>query len=565
MESDQVTENQQFLIGDWLFHADLHRLECEEEAVKLEPRVAELLLFMAMRPGESISRSNLMDAVWPNMVVGDEALSNAVNKLRRALGDNHHNPLYIETIPKVGYRLIAAVRIPESSKATSDVVTETPPSDLSRSHKWFLLMAVVFAIAAISVYTIFQVYDPLDEQQEIASRDVLYSLAVMPFESIGDDPVQRNLADGLTEDLITDFSRLSEMLVISGTSTNHYRGKDISPQTLAEELGVDFLLKGNVRRVGDKIRVNAQLIDAKNGYNRWAERYDKGVEEIFAVQNDVTNSILTAFDLKPPSQEMERVDKASTNNLRAYDYFLEGQRLSKIQTKESHEEARVAYRKAIEADPDYGRAYGALAYSMSVSYRRGWTNTPTETIDRAVQLGKQGVELDDSIPQTYWSLGFAYMMKRDFEKAEKALQDAIRIAPSYADGYGLLALIKNNQGEPEKAIEYIRKGMRLNPFFTWDYYYNLGRAYYTMGRYEEAIDNLLKAKERNENVIQVRLLLAASYVNVNRLEDAQWEVEEVQFLNPAETLTHTRQTIPMTNLAYLDKLISDLRKAGLPE
>ena len=564
MSSDQAPENQQFLIGDWLFHADLHRLERENEVVKLEPRVAELLLFMAMRPGESISRSNLMDALWPNMVVGDEALSNAVNKLRKALGDDHHNPLFIETIPKVGYRLIAAVGIPEPSKATPVVVAESSPSEISRFRAWRLPFVAVLTIAVISIYFIYQMYGS-QVQEEIASQNVVYSLAVMPFESLGDDPVQLNLADGLTEDLITDFSRLSNMLVISGTSTNHYRGKDISPQTLAEELGVDFILKGNVRRIGEKIRVNAQLIDASNGYNRWAERYDKGVEEIFAVQNDVTNSILTAFDLKPPSQEMERVDRAATSNLLAYDYFLEGQRLSKIQTKESHEEARAAYRKAIDADPDYGRAYGALAYSMSVSYRRGWTDTPIETVDRAVQLGKQGVELDDSIPQTYWSLGFAYMMKRDFEKAEKVLQDAIRIAPSYADGYGLLALIKNNRGEPEKAIEYIRKGMRLNPFFTWDYYYNLGRAYYTMGRYEEAIDYLLKAKERNENVIQVRLLLAASYVNVNRMDEAEWEIEEVHFLNPTETLTHTRQTIPMTNLAYLDKLISDLRKAGLPE
>jgi TolB-like protein/DNA-binding winged helix-turn-helix (wHTH) protein len=564
MSSDQAPENQQFLIGDWLFHADLHRLERENEIVKLEPRVAELLLFLAMKPGESISRSNLMDALWPNMVVGDEALSNAVNKLRKALGDDHHDPLFIETIPKVGYRLIAAVGLPEPSKSTSVVVAESPPSEMSRFRAWRLPFVAVLTIAVISFYFIYQMYGP-QVQEEIASQDVVYSLAVMPFESLGDDPVQLNLADGLTEDLITDFSRLSNMLVISGTSTNHYRGKDISPQTLAEELGVDFILKGNVRRIHEKIRVNAQLIDARNGYNRWAERYDKGVEEIFAVQNDVTNSILTAFDLKPPSQEMERVDRAATSNLLAYDYFLEGQRLSKIQTKESHEEARAAYRKAIDADPDYGRAYGALAYSMSVSYRRGWTDTPIETIDRAVQLGKQGVELDDSIPQTYWSLGFAYMMKRDFEKAEKALQDAIRIAPSYADGYGLLALIKNNRGEPEKAIEYIRKGMRLNPFFTWDYYYNLGRAYYTMGRYEEAIEYLLKAKERNENVIQVRLLLAASYVNVNRMDEAEWEIEEVQFLNPKETLTHTRQTIPMTNPAYLDKLISDLRKAGLPE
>ena len=564
MRSGQASENQQFLIGDWLFHADLHRLESENEVVKLEPRVAELLSYLAMRPGDSISRGNLMDALWPNMVVGDEALSNAVNKLRRALGDDHHHPRYIETIPKMGYRLIAAVIIPEPDKSTSGAVPENPPAESPGPRKWLWSVGGLLAIAALSIYLFFQLYDP-EEQDEMASRDLVYSLAVMPFDSLGDDPVQRNLADGLTEDLITDFSRLSTMLVISGSSTNHYRGKEISPQTLAEELGVDFILKGNVRRVGDKIRVNAQLIDASDGYNRWAERYDKDAEEIFAVQNDVTNSILTAFDLKPSSQEMDRVDRVSTNNLRAYDYFLEGQRLSKIQTRESHEEARVAYRKAIDADPGYGRAYGALAYSLSVSYRRGWTDAPTETIDRAVQLGKQGVELDDSIPQTYWSLGFAYLIKRDFAKAEQALQDAIRIAPSYADGYGLLALIKNNQGEPEKAIEYIRQGMRLNPFFTWDYYFNLGRAYYTMGRYEEAIDNLLKAKERNENVIQVRLILAASYVNVNRMEDAEWEVEEVQFLNPAETLTHTRQTMPMTNLVYLDKFIGDLEKAGLPE
>ncbi|MEJ2309119.1 MAG: winged helix-turn-helix domain-containing protein [Gammaproteobacteria bacterium] len=564
MKPEEASENQQFVIGEWQFFADLHRLERGEAIIKLEPRVAELLLFLAIRPGESISRSDLMHALWPNMVVGDEALSNAVNKLRKALGDDHHNPRYIETIPKMGYRLIAAVSIPEADNSTSGGVSENPPSELARARQWFLPVAALVVIAAISTYLLVRLYGP-KEQEEIVSPDAAYSLAVMPFESLGDDPDQTNLADGLTEDLITDFSRVSNMLVISSTSTNLYRGKEIQPQTLAGELGVDFILKGNVRRIGEKIRVNAQLIDARDGYNRWAERYDKDVEEIFAVQNDVTNSILTAFDLKPPSQEMERVDRAATSNLRAYDHFLEGQRLSKIQTRQSHEEARVAYRKAIDADPGYGRAYGALAYSMSVSYRRGWTDTPNETIDRAVQLGKQGVELDDSIPQTYWSLGFAYLMKRDFANAERALQEAIRIAPSYADGYGLLALIKNNKGEPEKAIEYISKGMRLNPFFTWDYYYNLGRAHYTMGRYEEAIGNLLKAKERNENVIQVRLILAACYVNVNRLEDAEWEIEEVQFLNPGETLTHTRQTMPMTNLVYLDKFIGDLRKAGLPE
>jgi DNA-binding winged helix-turn-helix (wHTH) protein len=187
MSSDQAPENQQFLIGDWLFHADLHRLERENEVVKLEPRVAELLLFMAMRPGESISRSNLMDALWPNMVVGDEALSNAVNKLRKALGDDHHNPLFIETIPKVGYRLIAAVGFPEPSKATPDVVAESLPSKMSRLRAWRLPFVAFLTIAVISIYFICQMYGS-QVQEEIASQNVVYSLAVMPFESLGDDP-----------------------------------------------------------------------------------------------------------------------------------------------------------------------------------------------------------------------------------------------------------------------------------------------------------------------------------------------------------------------------------------
>ncbi|MEJ2321257.1 MAG: transcriptional regulator [Gammaproteobacteria bacterium] len=184
MKPEEASENQQFVIGEWQFFADLHRLERGEAIIKLEPRVAELLLFLAIRPGESISRSDLMHALWPNMVVGDEALSNAVNKLRKALGDDHHNPRYIETIPKMGYRLIAAVSIPEADNSTSGGVSENPPSELARARQWFLPVAALVVIAAISTYLLVRLYGP-KEQEEIVSPDAAYSLAVMPFESLG--------------------------------------------------------------------------------------------------------------------------------------------------------------------------------------------------------------------------------------------------------------------------------------------------------------------------------------------------------------------------------------------
>ena len=153
---------------------------------------------------------------------------------------------------------------------------------------------------------------------------------------------------------------------------------------------------------------------------------------------------------------------------------------------------------------------------MAVAFRRGWTDTPIETLARALELAKKGVALDDSIPQTHWALGYVYLMRKELENAEAAAMQSIAVAPNYADGYGLLALINNNLGNPEKAIELINRGMQLNPYYTWDYPYNLGRAYYTLGRYEDAISELEKARERNENAAPIKLYLIASYVRSGR-------------------------------------------------
>ena len=213
----------------------------------------------------------------------------------------------------------------------------------------------------------------------------------------------------------------------------------------------------------------------------------------------------------------------------------------------------------------YGRAYGAIAVSLATDFLERWTDTPVETLNRALVLAEKAVEFDDSTPQTHWALGFVYLMRKEYNNAEKAVTQAITIAPNYADGYGLLALIKNHLGQPQRAIELNTKGMRLNPYYTWQYLYVSGMAYYFLGNFDAAVTTLKKAEERNDNVIPVKLFLAASYVKAGRQNDAEWTVIKLQSLSPTITITDIEKTIPIMKSELKYDFLEDLRKAGIPE
>ena len=572
MESDQTTNDDRepriFRLGDWLVEPQRGQISCDERTVRIEPRAMEVLVYLSQRREEVVTREELERDVWRGALVGYDAVTSTIIKLRKAFQDSAKNPRYIVTVPKRGYQLIAPVtdqteqglRSRDSSTSTS----ESSRRGVGSVARWLMGLMVVLGLVIATVVLVNQgSRDPSGSTpREVPKRQ---AIAVLPFENRGDDPKQEYFADGITEDIITDLSRLSNLLVISSNTSFTYKGRLVQPQAVGSELKVDFVLEGSIRRAGEAIRVNARLVDASTGFQRWAERYDKRVAEVFSLQGEITNSIVEALSVELTSQEKQLLVKRATNNLEAYERFQQGQRLSKVNTKESNQQARAAYRRAIELDPSYGRAYGALAFTLAIDFRRGWSDSPIETLNRALELAKQAVALDDSIPQTHWVLGYIYLMRQEHENARKSVAQAINIAPNYADGYGLLALINNNLGQAEISIDLITKGMRLNPYYTWDYPYNLGRAYYTLGRYEEAIEALVKARERNENALPIRLFLATSYVGAGRLDDAEWEAEEIQMLNPTETVTHTEKTIPILNTEIKKSFLQDLRKAGLPE
>lgn len=391
------------------------------------------------------------------------------------------------------------------------------------------------------------------------------SIIVLPFVSKSDDPEQDFFVDGISEDIVTDLSRLSNLTVIAWNTSASYKGKTVKPQEVGKELGVGYIVDGSVRKSGDQLRITAELVDTSDGKQVWAERYDRKIADVFALQDEVTKKIVQALAVKLTSAEQGRLGRVGTNNLAAYEAFLQGQQFSRQLTKEGNELARGAYQRAIELDPTYARAYGGMAYTLDVDFQSGWTSTPNESLDRALTLAKQAVTLGDNIPQTYWVLGHVYMMRKDYENAEKAVVKAISIAPNYADGYGLLALIDNNLGKPKEAIELITKGMRLNPYYSWDYPYNLGRAYYALGKYQEAITELEKAQVRNENALLVKMFLAASYIRAGRTADAEWVAEQIQMLSPETTLSHLEKSSPVSKPELKNAFLADLRKAGLPD
>ena len=571
----EIREQKSFFVGDWQVSPDEDTVSLDGRSERLEPLAMQVLVYLASRAGEVVSRSELEQAVWKGAVVSYDSITSTVIKLRKALGDSSRHPRFIATIPKRGYQLIATVsfRLPEEDRDNSSNKDADATPWAQRVRQAIPLQIAVISLAsaiiiAVLLLSYLRPTAPLQESVEQvpqARTRATPSIVVLPFENLSDDPRQESFADGITEDIITDLSGFSKLLVIASNTSFSFKDMRVDPREIAEELNVDFVLEGSIRRIGNQIRVNAQLVDARTGFQKWANRYDRQVAEVFSVQDELTGSIIDAMAVELSSQEENRFERRDTHKLAAYDNFVEAQRLARLGTKEANIQAQTHYRSAIETDPNYGRAYGALAYALAQSVSRRWSDAPIQTIDRALELAKKAVDLDRSSPHTYWSLGYVHLARSELAQAQAAASQSTAIAPNFADGYALQSLIKNGLGEPEAALELIRHGMQLNPNHAWNYSYSLGVAYFGLGRVDEAIAALEDARSKNTNALPVRALLAASYMKAERPDDADWEVVEMQAINPASSIARFRHSFPIKDEKLVYVILESLRAAGLPE
>lgn len=546
-------------ISDWLVEPSLGRLSRGSQEVRLEPKVMQVLLRLAHEPGEVVTREQIENDVWAGRVVGYDSLATAIIKLRKAFDDNSKDPAIIETVPKRGYRLIAPVAFSDDANNTGIKRSVT-----DRSLTRFGVAAIVVLVIAVTVI--------VTSMNDDKKNDVLavrmpsghrHSIAVLPLKNLSNDKEQDYFSDGMTADLITDLSKLPQLSVIARNSVFAYRNRDMDVRKVGEELGAKYVVEGSVRKSGERVRISVRLIDASNGYNLWAERFDGRLDDVFALQDRVAAEIVESLEVTLTESERAQLMHKYTSSVEAYDYFLKGWQYFWLLSKEGNLAARESYLKAIGLDSRFARAYANLALTYSYEYLNGWSENTDETLRIANEYASKAFEMDNTLPQVYWALGVTQVYSRDYSRALETAKKAIELNPNYADGYGLLATVLNYAGKPRQALEAITIAMRLNPRYPSIYQLMRGEMYFNSQDYENAINDFRIALDINPEAQEARLWLAAAYVYTGNTDEAGWQIDQVRVLDPELTLARFERVIPLKDPVQRKQLVDGLARAGL--
>jgi adenylate cyclase len=392
------------------------------------------------------------------------------------------------------------------------------------------------------------------------------SIVVLPFDNMSKDPEQDYFSDGITEDITTGLAKISSLFVIARNSAFTYKGKAVKVQEVSREMGVQYILEGSVRRTDNQIRVTAQLIDGLTGSHVWAERFDRPLKDIFAVQDEIVQKIVTTLKLQLTLMEQGLLVRKRTDNLEAYDSYLRGIesvfRGWRETKKEANAQARQLFEHATELDPTYAEAYAWLGVTYYFDWFFGWNRTP-QTLARAGELAQQATALDDALPAPYYLLGILHLWKKEHGQAIAEAQRAIALDPNNAEGYFNLGGILAFAGRSEEAIGSIEKAMRLNPRYPPHYVFQLSVAYRMAGRYEEALVSGKQALALMPNSGPTHFNLAVIYSELGRDAEARTEVAEMRQRFPNASVEVFRQFLSFKNPADVERHLDALRKAGL--
>lgn len=551
--------NRMLVVGEWQVLPDTGQIIRGDTEQRLEPKAMAVLLYLTERAGNIVTREELEQQVWQGTVVTYEALTVTINKIRAALGDDSRQPKYIETLPKRGYRLIATVR-PADERPTQPMAGKRTVGVV------LVVAALLGAIASAILLWGDSGGTPAGDRALVLPQHDLPSIAVIPFANNSNEPQQDYFAAGITEYLITDLSRLSSLLVTSRNSVLAFNSKSADIKNISQALNVRYVLTGSVMKSGEQMRIAVQLADADSGMQIWASRFDRRVDDLFAVQDEIIGKIVSELVKQVGESEQLVLSRNYTSNIEAHDYFIRGNALYTSISKEGNSLAREMFLKAIEVDPRFASAYGAIALTYVDDYRRKWGDDPAGAVDRAFEYANQAIAIDKNAAVAYVVLAYAHLYgRKEPEKAIVAARQAITLYPNYADAYAITGSAYSFVDRLADAIRVNQHAMRLNPTSSYIYFANLGRDYYFLNQAEKAIDSLQEAIFRNDNYLNAHLYLAATYASFGRQSDAEWEVEKILALDPEFSLDYWGATQPYRTRARLERLVGDMRKAGLPK
>ncbi len=390
------------------------------------------------------------------------------------------------------------------------------------------------------------------------------AIAVLPFKTLSEAPGQDYFSDGVTNDIITDLSKFSNLLVIASNSVFTYKGKSVNIKEVGKDLGVRYVLEGSIQRVGNKVRINAQLIDATTGHHMWADRYDFEIDDIFKVQDEITSTVVTSLQVILTEDEKNLDAIHLTNSLEAYDLYLRGRTYLKG-TKKAHLEARKLFDQAIKLDPGFSAAYAEKSFTYFSSFIMPMSRDP-KVVKGALAAAQKAVEADDMLPLAHARLAWAYFSTRQHAKAVASARRAVALGPNDAEAHAQLGNILNWSGKPEEGKLNIQKAMRLNPHYPYYYLFYLGQSHYLLDDNDKAIELMNRVITRAPYFLPVRRHLAVLYTEKGLTKKAKEQTAEVLRIFPGASIEDERaRCFYRWEPKLMKRFFTGLRKSGMPE
>lgn len=518
-----VAEQKNFQVAGFTLDVDAGLLHDASGEIALRPKSFDLLGYLLRHAGRVVGKEELLDAVWPNVTVTEDSLTQAISDIRRALADKDQK--LVRTIPRRGYLVPAEAIKPSGSESADGALSGgfVPPE---------------------------------------AERP---SIAVLPFVNMSSDPEQEYFADGLVEDVITNLSKISGLFVIARNSSFVYKGRQVDIRQVARELGVRYVLEGSVRRAANRLRITGQLVEGTGGTHVWADKFEGGGEDVFDLQDRLTESIVGAIEPSMRRAEIERARRKRPDRLDAYDLFLQALPYAYANTPAATDEALRLLAESLRLDPKYPAAHAYAAWSSEQRFFRGGFHPADKSA--AIEHARAALRLGTEDPQALSIGAFVYAsMTHDFETALGALDRALEMNGNSALAFGFSALVCAYIERYERVSEHALRALRLSPFDSLNYhpYWALACACLFTGRAAEAVSYSTLAIQSNPHFSPLHVFLVVSYANLDNLDAARAAGRRLMEIAPEFTISgFVRKDLFRPHVYQV--IVAGLRKAGLPD
>ena len=523
----------QFLFDDQTLDTNRRELRRGLKPISIEPQVFDLLVYLLQNRERVVSKDDLIASVWGGRIVSDSTLTSRINAARKAVGDSGQNQKLIRTVARKGFRFVGVVRT-QPNGADRVHGSGPPPNEIDEPSRSAL---------------------PLPDRPAIA---------VLPFVNMSGDPEQEYFSDGISEDIITALSKLRWFFVIARNSSFIYKGKAVHMKQVAEELGVGYVVEGSVRKSGDRVRITAQLNDVSTGGHIWAERYDRDLADVFAVQDEITEAIVAAIEPQLYAAENFRARRKPPGSLDAWDLVMRALSHYWRVTRQDNVVAQALLEKAIAIDPHYGQALGVLATSHTFSAHMGWADMAT-VAPIAERAALAAVEADSEDPWAHHGLAYVYLFARRFDDSLAEFELALRLNPNFSLAQGFYGVTLCYSGRWQEGDLAARRALRLSPRdpFSPIFYGIAAYAQFIGHNYDEAIRLAHESLRQRGDFVGGHRVLTAAAGMAGQKEVARIALQELRRTQPNISLAWIANELPMKERADREHYLEGLRRAGL--